>query len=128
MANGALPKSSGEGETYLRGGSAGSFSHTSEGSDGNAGQHVSPRSWAPGQAGAGANQWSLQQHPWDILGIPRSAFTTPVSGRPSWTPGQSTRATADPARAQGPAQQPAVEAHNARVGVPEPPYDPLRLR
>ncbi|POS76892.1 hypothetical protein DHEL01_v204710 [Diaporthe helianthi] len=128
MANGASPKSSDEGTTHLRGGSAGSSSHTSESSDGDAGQPVIPRSWTPTQAGSGADQWSLQQHPWDILGIPRSAFTMPVSSRPSPVLGQSAQATQALAPAQGSAPQPVIEARNAQVGIFEPTtYDPFRF-
>lgn len=123
MANGALSsKSSDEGTAHVNDSSLGSSSHTSDSSDANADQPVTSRLSTSEQAGSGTDQWSLQQDPLDILGIPRSAFTTLVSSRPSSAAGQSTQATPDSARARTTAPQPAIDSRNAQVGM----FDPAR--
>lgn len=99
-------------------------SHNSEGDNGQICRAQPPASTlAHEQTNPGGNQWSLLQHPWDILRIPRSAMTTPVSSRANSAAGRSAQATpnSEPPRAAWP--WPANNSSNAQRGVRGPRRD-----
>lgn len=101
-----------------------SSSGSSYNSEGDNGQISRAQPTAPTlaheQANPGGNQWSLQQHPWDILGIPRSAMTTPVSSRSNSAAGRSAQATPNSEPPRGVWSWPANNSTNAQGGVGDP--------
>lgn len=108
----------------LDGSSSGGSSHVSESNNAGADQSSRPEYTASTptaeQADTGNNQWSLQQHPLDLLGIPRSVMTTPVSSRSTSAAGRSAQKTPNsaPGRLAGP--EPVNHSPNAQGGI----YDP----
>lgn len=113
--------SSGEEFAEFDGISSGSSSHTSRGNNVGAGGNPNPGPIASTstheQANAGNNKWSLHQDPLDLLNIPRSAMTTPVSSRSTSAAGRSAQATPNSASARGAGPQPANDSPNAQCAT-----------
>lgn len=105
----------------------GCSSHVSESNNAGADQSSRPEYTASTptaeQADTGNNQWSLQQHPLDLLGIPRSVMTTPVSSRSTSAAGRSAQKTPNsaPGRLAGP--EPVNHSPNAQGGISDPRSD-----
>lgn len=113
---------SGEQIAGLDGTSFRSSSHTSGSNSAGAGQilRAGPiaSTSAPRQANTGNNQWSLQEHPWDLLGIPRSAMAEPVSSQSTSAAGRSAQATSDSASGRSTWPQAANNPSNAQGWIP----------
>lgn len=97
-------------------------SHTSGSNNAGAGQTFLAGPIAsvptPRQANTRNEQWSLQQHPLDLLGIPRSAMATHVSSRSTAAAGRSAQATLNSASTRGAWLQAANNLSNAQGGIP----------